>query len=288
MAASRLVEDASLDMAAATEAPAATMAPAATQATGALTDLSPASAEATSRAGDDDSGSGTDSSVTGTNTQEEGVDEPDIIKADGNRIITISENVLTYVDITSGSPVVAGQLTIPEGWGHQLFLNGDRAVLLTNSGAWGGPMPIDAAVPSTIAPVDAEAGFAPESDAGLTGVPMTNLPSATIIEVDLSQPSALRIATTLRIEGQYLNARAIGDRLLLAVSSGPQWMPWLYPQNIAGEEAADRGQPEPDRQLGARRLGPAVRADVERGGGQPATCSIAPSSSTPPTSPDST
>ncbi len=67
---------------------------------------------------------------------------------------------------------------------------------------------------------------------------MTNLPSATIIEVDLSQPSALRIATTLRIEGQYLNARAIGDRLLLAVSSGPQWMPWLYPQNIAGEEAA--------------------------------------------------
>ncbi len=169
MAASRLVEDASFDMAAATEAPAATMAAAATEATGALTDPSPASAEATSRAGGDDSGSATDSSVSGTNTQEEGVDEPDIIKADGNRIITISENVLTYVDITSGSPVVAGQLTIPEGWGHQLFLNGDRAVLLTNSGAWGGPMPVDVAVPSTIAPVDAEAGFAPESDAALTG-----------------------------------------------------------------------------------------------------------------------
>ncbi len=141
MAASRLVEDASFDMAAAaTEAPAATMAPAATQATGALTDLSPASAEATSEAaGGDDSGSATDSSVSGTNTQEEGVDEPDIIKADGNRIITISENVLTYVDISSGTPVVAGQLTIPDGWGHQLFLNGDRAVLLTNSGAWARP-----------------------------------------------------------------------------------------------------------------------------------------------------
>jgi hypothetical protein len=48
------------------------------------------------------------------------------------------------------------------------------------------------------------------------------------------------VAATLRIEGQYLNARAIGDRVLLAVSSGPQWMPWLYPQTQSGEERAEQ------------------------------------------------
>jgi hypothetical protein len=209
-------------------APAATEAPA-----------SEATSEASGGWDDADSGSGDASAIAGTNTQEQGVDEPDIVKTDGNRIVIISENVLTHVDITGGQPVVTGQLTIPEGWGHQLFLDGDRALLLTNSGSWATPMPVDVAMPTTVAPVtDAEAAFAPDATEDLSPSGMGSVPAASIIEVDLSQPSELRIAATLRIEGQYLNARAIGGRLLLAVSSGPQWMPWLYPQNITGEQAA--------------------------------------------------
>lgn len=169
--------------------------------------------------------------VAGTNTQEVGVDEPDIVKADGDRIVTISENVLTYVDISGDEPVVTGRLTIPEGWGHQLFLAGDRAVLVTNTGGtYGQPMPVDVAV-GTVAP---DSTIAPS----IVEQPYSDRPSATLIEVDLSNPADLRIAATLRIEGQYLNARAVGDRLLLAVSTGPQWMPWLYPQTSAGEERA--------------------------------------------------
>src|SRR5215207_1543933 len=129
-------EEAAVDMAAAGTVPAA------------------APAGRFSSEGGDDSDQSTasgDASVTGTNTQEEGVDEPDIIKADGDRIITVWENVLSYVDISNGNPVLAGTLTIPEGWGHQLFISGSRALLLTNGGSWGGPMPVESSVESSVA-----------------------------------------------------------------------------------------------------------------------------------------
>ncbi len=55
-----------------------------------------------------------------------------------------------------------------------------------------------------------------------------------IIDVDLSDPNDLRIVATMRIEGQYLSARAIDDRVRLAVTSPPTRLPWLYPQNQNG------------------------------------------------------
>jgi hypothetical protein len=174
--------------------------------------------------GDQAAASG-DASIAGTNTQEEGVDEPDIIKTDGDRIITVWENVLSYVDISGGAPVLTGTLTLPEGWGHQLFISGDRALLLTNGGQWGVPMPVE--------PMSVESSVAVD-----TVGPYGGGVGAIVTEIDLSDPAQLRIAATLRIEGQYLNARAIGDRVVLAVSSGPQWMPWLYPQTQAGEQRA--------------------------------------------------
>jgi hypothetical protein len=53
----------------------------------------------TSAAPDGDSGSGGDGFST-TNVQEQGVDEPDIVKSDGSRIVTIANGVLSVVDTT--------------------------------------------------------------------------------------------------------------------------------------------------------------------------------------------
>lgn len=173
-----------------------------------------------------------DGSFTGTNVQEAGVDEPDIVKTDGDRILTVSDNVLAYVDISSGDPVVTDQLQLDQGWGHELFFSGDRALLFTNGGDWGGPMPVDVqfadAVTSDIAPGDEFWG-----------------PAALIVEIDLSDPGDLRVSSTMRIEGQYLSARAIGDHVRLAVSSSPNRLPWLYPQSSAGEDRAE----EANRQI---------------------------------------
>ena len=179
-----------------------------------------------------DSASGGEGSFTGTNVQELGVDEPDIVKTDGTRILAVTENRLSYIDVT-GAPTLTDTIVIPEGWGHELFIRGDRALLFTNGGQWGYPMPIDVAVLD-----DAEADFATD-DIVDDFAPEQFGPATVIIDVDLSNPADLRIVATMRIEGQYLSARAIDERVRLAVTSPPSQLPWLYPQNQNGEARAE-------------------------------------------------
>ncbi len=195
----------------------------------------PASEPADEPAGGD---AGSDPSYTGTNVQELGIDEPDIIKTDGERILVISNNVLTYVDLTDGDPRVAGELSLPEGWGHELFFSGDRAFVLTNGGGWAVPMPVE---PLVDAGGDAEAQFADAAAESISPYPPEyQAPAAVILEIDLTDPRRLHVAATLTIEGQYLSARAIGDRVRLAVTSPPQQLPWVYPQSPAGEDRAEQ------------------------------------------------
>ncbi len=182
-----------------------------------------------------DGGGGDAASYTDTNVQELGVGEPDIIKTDGERILVVSENVLTAID--ASEMVVTDRIALPEGWGHELFFAGDRALLFTNEGQWGYPMPVepldDLAIDGDAESQFAEPGpiddIAPADGAG---------PSALILEVDLSNPAALAITASMRIEGRYLSARSIGDTVRLAVSSGPNQLPWVLPQSETGEERA--------------------------------------------------
>lgn len=189
----------------------------------------PASAEAALGApvssGDaDDSGGAGDRDFSTTNVQEVGVDEPDIIKTDGQRIVTISENRLTVVDAT-GNGEITGSIDLPEGWNHELFFAGDRAIVLTNGGSWGYPMPVGT--------LDAESDFAAESEFVEPGFEQ---PAALVFEIDLSgSPS---ITSTMRIEGRYLSARAIGDTIRLAVAAGPRQLPWLFPSGPGSEDRA--------------------------------------------------
>ncbi|HUF98621.1 MAG TPA: beta-propeller domain-containing protein [Ilumatobacter sp.] len=177
---------------------------------------------------------------TGTNVQEAGVDEPDIVKTDGTRIIAISNSTLSYIDVAGGTPVVTDQIDIDGGWGYELFFSGDRALLFTNSNSWVSPMPVD---------IEFEAEFdaeAPSTTSNIGGgnigdgvsVPEHWVASARVTEVDLSDPSDLRVVSSMTIEGQYLSARAIGDRVRLAVSSGPQTLGWVYPSTPSGEDNA--------------------------------------------------
>ena len=194
-------------------------------------DSAPAPANA-GDSGDDSAGGSGDGSYTGTNVQELGVDEPDIVKTDGTRILTVSENRLSYIDVT-GDPTLTDSLVIPEGWGHELFIRGDRALLFTNGGQWGYPMPIDIGIVD-----DAESDFASGDSVGDTPFEQFG-PATLIVDVDLSNPADLRIVATMRIEGQYLSARAIDERVRLAITSPPSQLPWLYPQNENGEDRAE-------------------------------------------------
>jgi uncharacterized secreted protein with C-terminal beta-propeller domain len=77
---------------------------------------------------------------SGTNVNEAGVDEPDLVKTDGRRIVTVRDGVLRVVDPVTR--VQTGRLDLgPDAAGEaQLLLSGDRALVLASGRAFqGGP-----------------------------------------------------------------------------------------------------------------------------------------------------
>src|SRR5215831_590441 len=78
---------------------------------------------------------------SGTNTYVPGVDEPDLVKTDGQRIVTLSGTMLEVVDAASRR--ITGRLDVsPYGMAAgatNLLLSGDHALLLAAAGVAGGP-----------------------------------------------------------------------------------------------------------------------------------------------------
>ena len=149
--------------------------------------------------------------VSGTNVQEAGVDEPDIVKADGERLLVVAGGKLRWIDVTGDEPVEAGSVDLPEGYGHQLLVAGDRALVLTSG--YGYPMPIegDVAVDSSFAPVEAT--------------------TTAIAQVDISSPDALAVIDTLEVEGTILDARLVGDTARVVVTAQPEQLTFVYPSS---------------------------------------------------------
>src|SRR5439155_7191285 len=64
-----------------------------------------------------------------TNTHEAGVDEPDLVKTDGRRLITIADGKLRVLDVASRK--LSATLEIPGGTPTQLLISGDRALVIS-------------------------------------------------------------------------------------------------------------------------------------------------------------
>lgn len=170
-------------------------------------------------AGDGGEGGGLASNeYTGTNTQEADVDEPDILKTDGQRVLTITDGVLTYVDISGSEPVKRDTLRLGDGWSHELFFAGDRAFVISNGAAFPEDVPGGRVGSDAIMPAYSQA--------------------AVVHEIDISDPDSLTIASTLSLQGTYLSARAVGDTVRLALSSPPVELGFVYPSNENGEDRA--------------------------------------------------
>ena len=73
-------------------------------------------------------GDGVDYSTT--NVQEEGVDEPDIVKTDGKHLYVMAASTLYVFDVRSGEPKLVGSLAL-KGYGHELLVSGNRVLALT-------------------------------------------------------------------------------------------------------------------------------------------------------------
>ena len=139
---------------------------------------------------------------SGTNVQEAGVDEADIVKTDGRRIFTLSAGRLVVVDAATRSAI--GSTVVAEGWGRELFIDGDSLLLITRSHS--------------------------ESGDG----------SETVLQrIDVSGDTP-EIIGTLNVQGNYISARGVGGTARVIMRYDPQWnFPFVFPQNEDAEDVAE-------------------------------------------------
>ncbi|TDV42674.1 beta-propeller domain-containing protein [Actinophytocola oryzae] len=143
-----------------------------------------------------------------TNVHEAGVDEPDLVKTDGRRVVSVADGVIRVVDVASRAVTA----TVPldgNAQASQLLLAGDRALVMTSSA-------IAYDVP----------GIAP-GERTPKRAPTDTLPGGSqLVLVDLT--GAGKVLATLAVDGTYLDARQVGDIARVVVRSMPH-MEFRYP-----------------------------------------------------------
>ena len=139
---------------------------------------------------------------SGTNVQEAGVDEADIVKTDGRRIFTLSSGELVVVDAAGRSTL--GSVPVAEGWGRELFIDGDGLLLITRSHS--------------------------ESGGG----------SETVLQrIDVSGDGPW-IIETLSVQGDYISARSVGGTARVIMRFDPHHnFPFVFPQNESAADVAE-------------------------------------------------
>ncbi|MBO3747107.1 beta-propeller domain-containing protein [Streptosporangiaceae bacterium NEAU-GS5] len=131
-----------------------------------------------------------------TNVNEAGVDEPDLVKTDGKRVITFSQGVLRVVD-TATRKVTGSLRLVPkaQSWAQaDLLISGDRALVLFQGGG--------------IVPFGAVA----KMPAGYDG--------PQYVLVDLA--GTPKVISTMSVRGAYVDARQVGSTVRVVVRSVPE------------------------------------------------------------------
>ena len=156
----------------------------------------------------DDGGGAAGVEFSGTNVQVTGVDEPDIVKTDGRRIITVSKGVLTVVDVTGAEPTVAGHVVLGETPDGELLLHGDRILAIRND--TGSVRPFEEATE--------RGGQALE----------------TVVIDEVLLDGVPRRGRTMRVEGRYVSSRSVAGTARIVINSFPDEPGFVRPLNRDG------------------------------------------------------
>jgi uncharacterized secreted protein with C-terminal beta-propeller domain len=152
---------------------------------------------------------------SGTNVQEEGVDEPDMVKTDGNTLYAVANGKVSAVDVSDAKPRLLDSLKLEQGSG-ELLLHGDRLLVLSHGGYWIEPLP---AASRMIAPWQ----------------PARSM----LTEIDVSNPKQLRFVRTLTLDGSYVAARLVGRSVrIVAAAQVPSELPFVQPKDPSPDAAA--------------------------------------------------
>ena len=97
---------------------------------------------------------------SGTNVQEEGVDEPDLVKTNGRTLFAVANGRLNAVDVRTPRPRLLDSLKLAAASSHELLLHGDRLLVLSRGGYWAEPLP---GIAARIAPFGRPSPSSPRS-----------------------------------------------------------------------------------------------------------------------------
>ena len=136
-------------------------------------------------------------SFSSTNVQEAGVDEPDIVKTDGKRVLAIVNGKLNALDVTGAAPKLVGSLELAGNGSHQLLVRGDRVLVMTTAYGGGGGIVAD------------------------SSEPYFRTTTALLSEIDVSNPAAMTVRRTMQLDGALVDARLHGGTARVVVVSSP-------------------------------------------------------------------
>jgi len=139
-----------------------------------------------------------------TNVQVEGVDEPDVVKTDGTHVYTVADGALRIVDVRGDRPRVTATLPMDGGAPRELLLHGDRLLVLGDDAVAEGGRPDPLATD--------------ELDVSMRAMV---LPRTRLWSVDVSDPAAPLIESTLAVDGGLLTARLTDGTARVVIRSLP-------------------------------------------------------------------
>jgi uncharacterized secreted protein with C-terminal beta-propeller domain len=173
-------------------------------------------------------------SGTGTNTQEADVDEPDLAKTDGRRVVRlVDQRIVVISDVTGAAPRELGRVSLPvDTYGGELLLAGDHVLVSQAAGGWGKPLPLD--------------GPAPDVSGSKVMMPVG---STRIVDIDISDASAPRIVHDDTYTGRQVSMRLYGDTVRLVTSTDRPQLSWVTPDSRRSGRLSDAESTRRNRAL---------------------------------------
>jgi uncharacterized secreted protein with C-terminal beta-propeller domain len=164
---------------------------------------------------------------SGTNVQEAGVDEPDVVKNDGRRLLSVVDGRLHIVDLAASPPRLAGSLALAGG-DPQLLQQGNHVLVISSEWQYG--------------PYPGGGGVAPPVDdvvrPGGAMIYRPSVPRTRLSLVDIADPAKPAVRHSIVVDGRYVDARFVGGRARVVTSAGVPVLPFVTPTD--GTETAQR------------------------------------------------
>lgn len=171
-----------------------------------------------------------------TNVQEAGVDEPDVVKSDGNRIFAIAKNRLYAVDVSGPTPRIVGSLAMPtDTYARDMLISADKLIVMSD-----GPVDVRPV------PQPGGAGVGTKVAVGAPDIAIGMSPGgggSVITEIDATDAAAMKVLETFQTEARYVTARMSGTTARIVVAAGgPMGITFAYPNEPGDANVAKAGR----------------------------------------------